>query len=291
MDIQVQPTSLPLVASLPARWHAVSPGSGRPWPVPAEAANAVTAPPRVLLVCGVAREGLAAEADIARTLRLVDLALGVFDAAGVGCEVLDLSRLTADGSRRIRPCAGCLAEATPLCRRYGECCPDQARVQPEDALAEDQAGGAAADGVLILLPAHWRRTSAVLQMMIDRGMGPACHGVLRQEAEEAGGWGVAAPGRAYGLVVHGDLPRSLQVRRALCDRLDWIGLIDACEQARLEHFLGFDEPACPGMPADGEAALEGETRAAAGALVQAMARIRAGRLDRAGPLLARAWPR
>lgn len=154
-------------------------------------------------------------------------------------------------------------------------------------------GGAAADGVLILLPAHWRRTSAVLQMMIDRGMGSAWSGGPRDEDEdeESPGWGVAGPGRAYGLVVHGDLPRSLQVRRALCDRLDWIGLIDACEQARLEHFLGFDEPACPGMPPEGEAALEGETRAAAAALVQAMAKIRAGRLDLGGPLLARAWPR
>jgi len=245
--------------------------------------------PRVLLVCGVAREGLAAEADIARTLRLVGLARGVFDAAGVESEVLDLSRLTADGSRRIRPCEGCFPEATPLCRRPGGCCPNQALDQPEA-----QASEAAADGVLILLPAHWRRTSAVLQMMIDRGMGPAGSGVPDEADdadEEAGGWGVAGPGRAYGLVVHGDLPRSLQVRRALCDRLDWLGLIDACEQARLEHFLGFDEPACTGMPPEGEAALEGETRAAAAALVQAMAKIRAGRLHRSGPLLARAWPR
>jgi hypothetical protein len=242
--------------------------------------------PRVLLVCGVAREGLAAEADIARTLRLVDLALAVFDEAGVESEVLDLSRLTADGSRRIRPCEGCLPEATPLCRRSGGCCPNQALDPPEV-----QAGGAAAEGVLILLPAHWRRTSAVLQMMIDRGMGSPLSGVPRDADEEAGGWGVAGPSRAYGLVVHGDLPRSLLVRRALCDRLDWIGLIDACEQARLEHFLGFDEPACAGMPPEGEAALEGETRAAAAALVQAVTKIRAGRLDLGGPLLARAWPR
>jgi hypothetical protein len=286
MDIQVQPPSLPFVATVPARRPSASPGGGRPWLVHAQGAAAVPGPPRVLLVCGVAREGLAAEADIARTLRLVHLALGVFGAAGVESEVLDLSRLTADGSRRIRPCEGCFASGTPLCRRPGGCCPNQALDQPEDP-----AGGAAADGVLILLPAHWRRTSVVLQMMIDRGMGPALSGAPSGDDEAAGEWGAAGPSRAYGLVVHGDLTRSLQVRRALCDRLDWIGLIDACEQARLEHFLGLQEPACPGMPPEGDAALESETRAAAGALVQAMNKIRAGWLDRGNPLLARVWPR
>jgi hypothetical protein len=235
MDIQAQPPSLSFVAAASARWAGACPDCGEPWPGLAAGAGPPPGRPRVRLLCGLAREG----ADLARTLRLVDLACEVFDAAGVESEVLDLSGLTADGSRRTPPFEGRVCTA---------------------------------EGVLILLPAHWRRMSAVLQLTIDHGE-----------------WGVAAePGRAYGLVVQGDLRRSLQVRRALCDRLDSIGLIDACEQARLEHFLGCDEPCLRGMPPEGEAALEGETRAAAGALVQAMAKVRAGRLYRAGPLLARA---
>jgi hypothetical protein len=233
MDIQAQPSSLSFVAAARARWAAACPVCGEPWPGLAAGARPTPGRPRVRLLCGLAREG----ADIARTLRLADVACEVFDAAGVESEVLDLRNLT-EGSRRTRPC--------------------QDRV-------------CAADGVLILLPAHWHRMSAV-QRMIDPGE-----------------WGVAAePGRAYGVVVHGDLRRSLQVRRTLCDRLDSIGLIDACEQARLEHFLGCDESGASGMPPEGEAALEDETRAAAGALVQAVVKIRAGRFHRAGPLLARA---
>lgn len=269
MDINLQAFRPSFVATQERR-HGAASGGG---PAPQR--------PRVLLVCGLARVGAAAAADIARTRRLVDLARAVFDAGGVESTVLDLSRL--------RACQGCVSAATPLCPHPGGRCPNQA---PSDTAVEGPAAWPAADGALILLPAHWRRMSSVLRMMIDRGMDPVPDGVPAGDA--AGPWGLPpGPCRTYGLVVHGDLPRSLQVRRALCDWLDWMGLLDACEQARLEHFLGLGEPApVSGMPPEGEAALEDETRAAARALVHAVTEIQAGRLKNTGcALLARAWPR
>lgn len=139
----------------------------------------------------------------------------------------------------------------------------------------------AADGALIVLPAHaWQHSrtgvSTTLSMLIEHGLEPV----------------QAGPCRTYGLVVHGDPWHALQVRRALCEWLDGMGLLDACEQARLEHFVGLNDPApCTGMPPDGEAALEDETRAASHALVHAVAEIRAGRLNTRCPPLARVWPR
>lgn len=49
-------------------------------------------------------------------------------------------------------------------------------------------------------------------------------------------------GRAYGLVVHGDVAGIEGSRRDLSDWLDWMGLIDAGEQARLDRHIGYYEP-------------------------------------------------
>ena len=48
--------------------------------------------------------------------------------------------------------------------------------------------------------------------------------------------------RVYGLVVHGDVAGIEGSRRALSDWLDWMGLIDAGDQARLDRFIGYYEP-------------------------------------------------
>ena len=42
--------------------------------------------------------------------------------------------------------------------------------------------------------------------------------------------------------VHGDVAGIEAVRRALCDWLDWMGLIDAGPQSRLDRFIGYYEP-------------------------------------------------
>lgn len=203
--------------------------------------------PRVLLIHGGASADEAGADSLSRGRRLVDLARAEFDAGGLESRVLDLG---------------------PLQTGWQDGCPGHAEMP-------------AADGALILLPAHGGLPSRVVRMLIDRGPGQA-----------SSAWHTPARScRTYGLVVHGDRLRALQVRRALCERLDGLGLLDACEQARLEHFAGLDDFAtAPGMPPDGEAALEDETRAAAQALVHAIAEIRAGRLGTGCALLARAGP-
>ena len=48
--------------------------------------------------------------------------------------------------------------------------------------------------------------------------------------------------RAYGVFVHGDVAGVEPVRRALCDWLDWMGLVDAGAMARLDRYIGYYRP-------------------------------------------------
>jgi hypothetical protein len=48
-------------------------------------------------------------------------------------------------------------------------------------------------------------------------------------------------GRAYGLVVHGDVAGIEGVRRGLSDWLDWMGMVDAGALSRLDRFVGYYE--------------------------------------------------
>jgi len=52
----------------------------------------------------------------------------------------------------------------------------------------------------------------------------------------------ASGGRAYGLIVHGDVAGIEDSRRALSNWLDWMGFIDAGAQARLDRYIGYYEP-------------------------------------------------
>src|SRR4029077_21254252 len=87
-------------------------------------------------------------------------------------------------------------------------------------------------------------------------------------------------GRAYGLVVHGDVAGIEGVRRALSDWLDWMGLIDAGAKARLDRFIGYYEPYATSHEAlDRDQAVQDEVRNVARALVEAVGELRAGRLS------------
>ena len=259
---------------------------------------------RVLLICGSPRNDGSCPGEVSKTWRLLGLARQVLEDAGTEVEVLDLSRLTSEYGRRIHPCKGCVSTAMPLCHWPCSCYPNHALDQVGDWMAEIYEAWTAAHGVVVFTPVHWYQTPSVLKLMIDRlvcadggnpdptstgGKDPA-----RAKALELAGWPYPKhlAGRAYGLVVHGDVQGVLEVRRALSDWLDWMGLIDAGEQARLDRFIGYYEPYATSHEAlDRDEAVQQEVGNVAQAMLHAVAEIRAGRLRAPDKLLARARPK
>jgi multimeric flavodoxin WrbA len=145
---------------------------------------------------------------------------------------------------------------------------------------------------------------SVLKLMIDRlvcadGGNPdvtstAGKDVDKAKALEMSGWPYPKhlAGRAYGLVVHGDVAGIEGVRRALSDWLDWMGLIDAGPKARLDRFIGYYEPYATSHEAlDRDQAVQDEVRNAAQALAEAVGELRAGRLSAPGAELAAPRPK
>jgi len=99
-------------------------------------------------------------------------------------------------------------------------------------------------------------------------------------------------GRAYGVVVHGDVAGIEGVRRALCDWLDWMGLIDAGDYARLDRHVGYYEPYATSHEAlDRDRAVQAEVAQAAEALMKSLPDVRAGRRTNPGAALPRPRPK
>ena len=93
-------------------------------------------------------------------------------------------------------------------------------------------------------------------------------------------------GRAYGVVVHGDVAGIEGTRRALCDWLDWMGLIDAGDAARLDRYIGYYEPYATSHEAlDADQAVQQEVRNAARALAHVLPGVRDGSLQAIQPKL------
>jgi multimeric flavodoxin WrbA len=153
---------------------------------------------------------------------------------------------------------------------------------------------AAAHGVMILTPVNWYQAPAGLKAMIDRlvcadGGNPdptSTHGkdAERAKALELAGWPYPKhlAGRCYGVIVHGDVAGIEGVRRALCDWLDWMGLVDAGPQSRLDRMIGYYQPyATSHESLDHDSGVQEEVRNVARALAHAVAQLRAGTLSRA----------
>ena len=86
-----------------------------------------------------------------------------------------------------------------------------------------------------------------------------------------------APAR---LEVHGDVAGIEGVRHSLSDWLDWMGLIDAGFQSRLDRMIGYYQPYATSHAAlDRDLPLHEEVRNVARALANAVVELRAGRLS------------
>jgi multimeric flavodoxin WrbA len=261
-------------------------------------------PSRVLLVCGSARNDGTCPGEMSKSFRLVELAREVLEPLGLQTDVLDLSLLTSEYGLKIHPCKGCLSTAMPLCHWPCSCYPNHALNQTNDWMAEIYERWTAAHAVLIVTPVYWYQSPSPLKLMMDRmvcadGGNPdptatAGKNAAKAKALEMAGWSYPQhlAGRAYGVLVHGDVAGIEGARRSLCDWLDWMGFLDAGVMARLDRYIGYYEPYASSHEAlDRDEALQEETRNVARAVAKAVVELRAGRLQAVQPSLKRPRPK
>jgi len=257
---------------------------------------------RVLLVCGSARNDGTCPGEVSKTWRLTELARGVVEGAGMQADVLDLSLVTSEYGRNIHPCKGCVSSAMPLCHWPCSCYPNHALNQADDWMAEIYERWVAAHAVIILAPTYWYQSPSPLKLMIDRlvcadGGNPdptTTHGkrVAEAKAIEEKGWDYPKhlSGRAYGVVVHGDVAGVEAHRRNLTDWLEWMGLIDAGAAAKLDRYIGYYEPYYNSHDAlDEDKAVQEEACNVAHSVVRAVTALRAGQLSQPDKQIK--WPR
>jgi multimeric flavodoxin WrbA len=238
-------------------------------------------PMRALVICGSPRNDGSCPGEISKTFRLASIVSEQFSTAGIEVDFLDLSLLTSEYGRKIYPCKGCVSTAQPLCHWPCSCYPNHALNQTSDWMNEIYERWTRAHAIVIVTPVHWYQTSSALKLMIDRlvcadGGNPdptATHGKDAEKAKalELQGWDYPKhlSNRIYGVVVHGDVGGVEPSRRALCDWLDWMGLIDAGDQARLDRYIGYYEPyATSHETLDADDAVQEETRNVARAVTR-----------------------
>ena len=247
---------------------------------------------RILLVNGAARNDGSCPGEVSKSWRLTMLARDTLQAQGVEADVLDLSLLISDYDRHIHPCKGCVSTAMPLCHWPCSCYPNHAERQTGDWMNEIYERWVLAHGVIIVTPVYWYQAPAVLKLMIDRlvcadGGNPDPTSTQGKKPEiakdiERAGWDYPKhlAGRAFGLVVHGDVAGIEGTRRALSDWLNWMGLVDSGSFGLLDRFVGYYESYADSHEAlDRDTAMQEEVRNVARAVAEAVREVRAGRVQ------------
>src|SRR6478735_942612 len=259
---------------------------------------------RALVICGSPRNDGTCPGEISKTFRLAGLVREELVQAQIEVDFLDLSHVTSEYGRKIHPCKGCVSTAMPLCHWPCSCYPNHSLGQIDDWMNEIYERWVAAHAIVIVTPTHWYSTSSALKLMIDRlvcadGGNPdptSTHGKKPEEAKalELAGWDYPKhlARRVYGLVVHGDVAGIEGSRRALSDWLDWMGLIDAGFQARLDRYIGYYELyATSHESLDHDDKVQEETRNVARAVAIVTAALRDGTLERTQAVLPRPRPK
>jgi multimeric flavodoxin WrbA len=247
-------------------------------------------PSRILVINASARTDQSCPGEMSKTYRLAKLAAAAIEQEhGFEIDFLDLSLLTSEYGRVIYPCKACVSTAQPLCHWPCSCYPNHALGQTQDWMNEIYARWVAAHGVLIVTPVNWYHVPSVLKLMIDRlvcadGGNPdptTTHGKNAQEAKtlELAGWDYPKhlAGRAFAVIVHGDVTGAAEVKTALCDWLEWLQLVRAGGSGAIERYIGYYEPYATSHDAlDRDTAVQEETRNAALSLVETVRSIRNG---------------
>lgn len=261
-------------------------------------------PSRVLVVNCATRNDGTCPGEMSKSFRLARIAQETLQAGPVEVDLLDLSWLASDYDRRIHPCKGCVSTAMPLCHWPCSCYPNHELGQVNDWMNEIYERWTAAHGVLLVTPTHWYTVSSPLKLMMDRmvcadGGNPDPTRTGGKDPEKAKqleleGWDYPQhlAGRAYAVVVHGDVAGIEATRRGLSDWLDWMGLVDAGPQARLDRYIGYYEPYATSHEAlDRDLAVQEEVRNAARALLEAVGELRRGLLSAPGHGLKKPRPK
>ena len=258
----------------------------------------------MLVVCGSARNDGSCPGEMSKTFRLARIAQEAVAHDGTETDLLDLSELTSAYGRHIHPCKGCLSTAMPLCHWPCSCYPNHAMRQTGDWMAEIYERWVAAHAVVVVTPVYWYQSPSPLKLMIDRlvcadggNADPTStqgKDAAKAKAIELAGWDYPQhlAGRAYGVLVHGDVAGIEGARRSLSDWLDWMGLIDAGPQARLDRHIGYYQPYADSHDAlDADEAVQQEARNLGLAVAHAVRELRAGRLARVQAELKRPRPK
>jgi multimeric flavodoxin WrbA len=259
---------------------------------------------RVLLVIGSARNDGSCPGEISKTFRLARWMAEEIEGQGIAVDTLDLSLTTSEYGRRIFPCKGCVSTAMPLCHWPCSCYPNHALGQTGDWMNEIYPRWVGAHGIVIVSPVYWYQAPSPLKLMIDRlvcadGGNPdpsSTHGKNAEEAKELElkGWDYPQhlAGRAYGVMVHGDVEGVESARHAISDWLDWMGLLDAGQPALLDRFVGYYEPyATSHESLDRDLAVQQEARNLALSVAHAVKELRTGTLAAVQPNVRRPRPK
>jgi multimeric flavodoxin WrbA len=249
-------------------------------------------PARVLVVNASSRNDYTCPGEMSKSFRLAKLAQATLEQQSFEVDLLDLSRLASDRDLHIHPCKGCVSTAMPLCHWPCSCYPNHSLGQVNDWMNDIYERFAACHGVLFVTPVYWYQVSSPLKLMMDRlvcadGGNPdptSTHGKRVDEAKrlELDGWAYPKhlAGRAYGVVVHGDVAGIEDSRHALTDWLDWMGFVEAGAKSRLDRFIGYYEPYATSHAAlDRDHDVQREVANVARALAETVRQVRAGRTN------------
>lgn len=248
-------------------------------------------PSRVLVINAAARNDGTCPSEMSKTWRMSKMTEETLAAQGIEADLLDLSRLTSDYDRHIHPCKACVSTAMPLCHWPCSCYPNHSERQTGDWMNEIYERWVAAHGIIILTPVYWYQTPSTLKLMIDRlvcadGGNPDPSSTQGKDPEiakriELDGWDYPKhlAGRAFGLVVHGDVAGIEGTRRSLSDWLNWMGLVDSGSFGQLDRFIGYYESYAESHDVlDRDTAFQEEVRNVARAVALAVQDIRSGRV-------------
>lgn len=246
---------------------------------------------RILIINASARNDGTCPGEISKSWRMSEMAREIIEAEGIEADILDLSLINSDYDRHIHPCKGCVSTAMPLCHWPCSCYPNHAERQVNDWMNEIYERWVLAHGVIIITPVYWYQTPGVLKQMIDRlvcadGGNPDPSSTQGKKAEiakqiERDGWEYPKhlAGRAFGLIVHGDVAGIEGVRRSLSDWLEWMGLISSGSFGQLNRFIGYYESYADSHETfDADRAVQEEARNVARAVAIAVGEVRAGRV-------------